>query len=50
MKAVMWTDVFQMFVVYAGLLTVIIQGTIAVGGADKVWAKAKEGNRLKILE
>ncbi|XP_064627909.1 sodium-coupled monocarboxylate transporter 1-like isoform X2 [Lineus longissimus] len=50
MKAVMWTDVFQMFVVYAGLLTVIIQGTIAVGGADKVWARAKEGSRLKILD
>ena len=50
MKAVMWTDVFQMFVVYAGLLAVIIKGAIEVGGVENVWTRAKDGGRLKILE
>jgi sodium-coupled monocarboxylate transporter 8/12 len=50
MKAVMWTDVFQMTIVYAGLFAVVIQGVINIGGFDEVWDRALEGGRIKFIE
>ncbi|KAK7477614.1 hypothetical protein BaRGS_00031162 [Batillaria attramentaria] len=43
LKAVIWTDVFQAFVMYAGMLAVLIKGTIDVGGPSKVWEVASAG-------
>ena len=45
-KAVVWTDAFQTLVILAGFLTVIIRGTILVGGWDVVMERAKEGGRF----
>ncbi|KAI0214333.1 Sodium-coupled monocarboxylate transporter 1 [Lamellibrachia satsuma] len=50
MKAVIWTDVFQTFIMLAGMLAVVIQGTIAVGGLGKVWAIAEAGGRIEFFD
>jgi Na+/proline symporter len=36
----MWTDAFQMFIVFGGLMTLIIKATIEVGGITTVFEKA----------
>jgi hypothetical protein len=35
---------------FAGLITVIIKGSIQVGGLDVVWARAVEGERIEFFE
>ncbi|XP_072028255.1 sodium-coupled monocarboxylate transporter 1-like [Amphiura filiformis] len=47
MKAVLWTDVFQVFVMLAGLFAVIIEGCRRLGGMDVMWQKCDEGERLE---
>ncbi|XP_051888968.1 sodium-coupled monocarboxylate transporter 1-like [Pristis pectinata] len=49
-KAVVWTDVFQICIMAAGLLAVLIQGLIRIGGIEKVWKIAEEGGRLNFLD
>ncbi|KAI8518028.1 Sodium-coupled monocarboxylate transporter 1 [Branchiostoma belcheri] len=49
MKAVMWTDTFQVVVMVAGFLAVIIQGTIEVGGPARVWEINGQGERLEFF-
>ena len=41
-----WTDAFQTLVILAGFLTVIIRGTLLVGGWDVVMERAREGGRF----
>ncbi|CAD5116252.1 unnamed protein product [Dimorphilus gyrociliatus] len=48
MKAVVWTDVFQMLLMFCGMLAVIIKGSISVGGMNEVWKIADRGGRLKL--
>ncbi|XP_017682461.1 PREDICTED: sodium-coupled monocarboxylate transporter 2 [Lepidothrix coronata] len=50
LKAVVWTDAFQMIVMVAGFLTVLIRGTSLNGGPTKVWEDAHEGSRLNIFD
>ncbi|XP_021356513.1 sodium-dependent multivitamin transporter-like isoform X3 [Mizuhopecten yessoensis] len=50
MKAVVWTDVFQSFVMVAGILAIVIQGTISVGGLEKVWHINKEWDRIEFFD
>uniref|UniRef100_A0A8C7GFZ6 Solute carrier family 5 member 12 n=1 Tax=Oncorhynchus kisutch TaxID=8019 RepID=A0A8C7GFZ6_ONCKI len=50
LKAVVWTDAFQMVVMVVGFMTVLVQGTRKTGGAASVWEVAKNGNRLDIFE
>lgn len=45
-----WTDTFQTFVVMAGLIAVTVQGSLDVGGIDKVWNIAHNGGRIFFLE
>jgi sodium-coupled monocarboxylate transporter 8/12 len=49
-KAVMWTDVFQICMMFAGLLTVLIQGSIMLGGFSEVWRINKEGQRIEFFK
>ncbi|XP_055509707.1 sodium-coupled monocarboxylate transporter 1-like isoform X1 [Leucoraja erinacea] len=49
-KAVVWTDVFQICIMVAGLLAVLIQGLIYVGGIEKVWRIAERGGRLNFFD
>ncbi|XP_019629944.1 PREDICTED: sodium-coupled monocarboxylate transporter 2-like [Branchiostoma belcheri] len=49
MKAVMWTDAFQVVVMVAGFLSVIIQGTMDVGGMARVWQLNTQGQRIQFF-
>ncbi|CAL1548108.1 unnamed protein product [Lymnaea stagnalis] len=46
MKAVLWTDTFQAGVIIAGLLAVLIKGSIIQGGFDKAWEIANRNDRI----
>ncbi|KAM4724560.1 sodium-dependent multivitamin transporter-like isoform 2-T2 [Anableps anableps] len=50
LKAVIWTDVFQTIVMFAGQIAVIVVGVQRTGGVSEVWRKAKEGNRISGLD
>lgn len=50
LKAVIWTDVFQTLVMFAGQLAVIVVGVLQTGGVSEVWRKVWEGNRISTLD
>lgn len=50
LKAVIWTDVFQTVVMFAGQLAVIIVGVQKAGGLSEVWRKVMEGGRFSGIE
>uniref|UniRef100_A0A8B9JNL2 Sodium-dependent multivitamin transporter n=1 Tax=Astyanax mexicanus TaxID=7994 RepID=A0A8B9JNL2_ASTMX len=50
LKAVIWTDVFQTIVMFAGQLAVIVVGTHQAGGIGEVWRRAQNGSRISGLE
>ncbi|KAK7484710.1 hypothetical protein BaRGS_00024118 [Batillaria attramentaria] len=47
MKAVLWTDTFQAGVIFAGLLAVVIKGSLIQGGFVNAWEIAN--NRSRVL-
>ncbi|XP_067668239.1 uncharacterized protein [Haliotis asinina] len=49
LKAVIWTDVFQAAVMFAGMMAVIIKGTLDAGGVTSVWTSAARGGRLNFF-
>uniref|UniRef100_A0A8C7MYY4 Solute carrier family 5 member 5 n=1 Tax=Oncorhynchus kisutch TaxID=8019 RepID=A0A8C7MYY4_ONCKI len=46
MKAVIWTDVFQILVMLSGFIAIFIQGTVLVGGPAMVLEIANNGSRI----
>ncbi|XP_056283743.1 solute carrier family 5 member 6a [Pseudoliparis swirei] len=50
LKAVIWTDVFQTVVMFAGQLAVIVVGANQAGGMAEVWRKAVNGSRISGLD
>ncbi|CAL8294605.1 unnamed protein product [Boreogadus saida] len=50
LKAVVWTDAFQMVVMVMGFLSVLIQGAQSVGGVEAMWSKAQAGGRLDVFD
>uniref|UniRef100_A0A668A2G5 Solute carrier family 5 member 12 n=1 Tax=Myripristis murdjan TaxID=586833 RepID=A0A668A2G5_9TELE len=50
LKAVVWTDAFQMVVMVVGFLVVLIQGGKSAGGLEAMWETAKAGDRLKVFD
>lgn len=42
----LWTDVFQVCIMVAGLLAVIIQGSIKLGGLREAWKIAESRDRI----
>lgn len=50
MKAVIWTDVFQIVVMLSGFIAVFIQGTILAGGPARVLEIANNGSRINFNE
>ncbi|NWX94182.1 SC5A5 protein, partial [Nothoprocta ornata] len=50
MKAVVWTDVFQVLVMLAGFVAIITRGVLLAGGPASVLAAAANGSRLNLLE
>ena len=48
MKAVIWTDTFQMLVIVGGMSTLVAQGSYTAGGIEKVWEVfVKTGHRFE---
>ncbi|RUS71148.1 hypothetical protein EGW08_021087 [Elysia chlorotica] len=50
MKAVLWTDTFQACVIAAGLLAVVIKGSMVEGGFDKAWEIASDNGRIRFFD
>ena len=50
MKAVVWADTLQMTIVYVGMLTILIEGCIVLGGFGKAWEIADKGGRVVFFE
>ncbi|XP_031566420.1 sodium-dependent multivitamin transporter-like [Actinia tenebrosa] len=50
LKAVIWTDVFQSVVMVAGLIIVVIVGSIEVGGLSKVWQINEDFGRMTFFD
>lgn len=49
-RAVVWTDAFQVGIMIAAVLTVTSLGTYEVGGPSEVWKKALEAKRIQFLK
>ncbi|XP_074847667.1 sodium-dependent multivitamin transporter isoform X2 [Carettochelys insculpta] len=50
LKAVIWTDVFQTLVMFAGQVAVIVVGTVKVGGLGRVWQLAAEHGKISGID
>ncbi len=50
MKAVIWTDVFQIIVMLSGFVAIFIYGTILVGGPALVLEIANNASRINFNE
>ena len=46
MKAVMWTDTFQIGMMFTGLFAVLIQGSINKGGFSQIWQDNADSGRV----
>mgnify|MGYP002153707379 FL=1 len=46
LKAVLWTDTFQVLVMFAGLFAIAIKGMQDVGGFGKAWDYFEESGRV----
>lgn len=50
LKAVIWTDVFQTVVMFAGQLAVVVVGVQQAGGISEVWRKVTEGGLISGID
>lgn len=50
LKAVIWTDVFQASIMVAGLIMVVVVGSIEVGGFGEVWRINQRFGRLNFFD
>uniref|UniRef100_A0A3P9KZI2 Solute carrier family 5 member 8, like n=1 Tax=Oryzias latipes TaxID=8090 RepID=A0A3P9KZI2_ORYLA len=50
LKAVIWTDVFQMGIMLAGFVAVIARGAVIRGGLGQIWEDAGQGGRLNAFD
>ncbi|ESO87029.1 hypothetical protein LOTGIDRAFT_107431 [Lottia gigantea] len=50
MKAVLWTDTFQVFMMLTGLIAVLIRGSMLVGGFGKAWEIAANSSRVEFFD
>ncbi|CAL8121840.1 unnamed protein product [Orchesella dallaii] len=49
LKAVLWTDVFQAFIMLASLAIIAGKGISDVGGFDIIWQRSSDHDRLGVL-
>lgn len=50
MRAVVWTDVFQVVVMLAGFWAILIRGTVVVGGPTHVLELVRNRSRINVME
>ena len=46
-KSVIWTDVFQTVIIFVGIFTVLVKGTMDAGGFDTVWKIGTDTGRVE---
>ena len=49
MKAVVWTDVFQLFFMFLSVLIMVLLATSEAGGAGAVWDRNYQDGRLELF-
>ncbi|KAJ9585535.1 hypothetical protein L9F63_002652, partial [Diploptera punctata] len=49
LKAVVWTDTLQTFLMFGGVIIVMVLGTMKVGGPGVVWERSKQSDRLEFF-
>ncbi|KAK0078829.1 hypothetical protein PV325_002052 [Microctonus aethiopoides] len=49
-RAVVWTDAFQVGVMVLAVVTVTSLGTYQIGGPTEIWNRAEEANRIQFLK
>ncbi|XP_043097006.1 sodium-coupled monocarboxylate transporter 1 [Puntigrus tetrazona] len=47
LKAVIWTDVFQMIIMLSGFVAIIARGVVLQGGFERIWNDSYHGGRLE---
>uniref|UniRef100_A0A4W3HX75 Sodium-coupled monocarboxylate transporter 1-like n=1 Tax=Callorhinchus milii TaxID=7868 RepID=A0A4W3HX75_CALMI len=50
LKAVVWTDVFQMSIMISGFLAVVIRATVVENGIAQIWNNSYHGGRLNFWD
>ncbi|XP_071451436.1 sodium-coupled monocarboxylate transporter 1-like [Hetaerina americana] len=50
LKAVVWTDTLQMCLVYVALMFSAVKSTLEIGGADVIWQRGWEGDRMELFK
>lgn len=50
MKAVIWTDMFQVVVMLTGFWVILARGTMLVGGPRQVLELAQNHSRINLME
>jgi len=50
MKAVVWTDTFQVLVLYSSMLAILWKGTVDLGGFGVVWERNAAMNRTELFK
>lgn len=50
MKAVVWTDVFQVVVMLVGFWVILARGVILLGGPRNVLSLAQNHSRINLME
>ncbi|KAM3587426.1 uncharacterized protein V6R79_005233 [Siganus canaliculatus] len=50
LKAVVWTDVFQIGIMFIGYVSVIVKSVISQGGIHTIISDARQGGRLNFLD
>jgi len=48
-KGVIWSNVFQLIMMFAGVISVIVVGAINQGGFGNIWQQNYEGGRIEFL-
>ncbi|CAK8694368.1 unnamed protein product [Clavelina lepadiformis] len=50
LKAVIWTDAFQAIIMLIGFISIIIRGSVVMGGFENIWRACEEGGRIEFLK
>jgi solute carrier family 5 (sodium-coupled monocarboxylate transporter), member 8/12 len=50
MKAVVWTDTFQVLVLYSSMLAILWKGTVDLGGIGVIWERNAAMNRTDFFK
>jgi len=47
---VIWTDTFQVVMMFAGMVTVAVKGTVDAGGFSEIWQKVEASGRAEFFK